>query len=89
MVGNPPSFESDLLLQLRGVSKVFDSVRAVDRISIDVYKGEVLTLLGPSGCGKTTTLRMIMGLDRCDEGEVIYQGKIVDFGRARHLSSRA
>ncbi len=80
MAGNSRSPEpaSDSLLQLRGLSKVFNSVRAVDQISIDVRKGEVLTLLGPSGCGKTTTLRMVMGLDRCDEGEIIYQGKVVD-----------
>ena len=48
---------------------------AVNRISLEVKKGEILTLLGPSGCGKTTTLRCIAGLEKPDEGDVIIDGK--------------
>lgn len=44
--------------------------RAVDDISIDIIKGEFVTLLGPSGCGKTTTLRMIAGFDYPTEGDI-------------------
>src|SRR5207249_8496259 len=40
------------------------------------------TLLGPSGCGKTTTLRLVIGLERCTEGDIVYQGKLVDSARA-------
>ena len=53
-----------------GVSKLFGSVRAVDRISLDIEAGSLVTLLGPSGCGKTTTLRMIAGLELPDEGDI-------------------
>jgi iron(III) transport system ATP-binding protein len=70
--------EPATVLQLRQVSKLYGSVRAVDRLSIDVQKGEVLTLLGPSGCGKSTTMRLVMGLERCDEGEIVFQGQVVD-----------
>jgi len=74
------------LLEIRGVSKVYGSVRAVDRLSIHVQKGEVLTLLGPSGCGKSTTMRLIMGLERCDEGEISYRGELLDSAeRAIHV----
>jgi iron(III) transport system ATP-binding protein len=45
-------------------------VRAVDGISIDIRKGELVTLLGPSGCGKTTTLRMIAGFEEPTTGEI-------------------
>jgi iron(III) transport system ATP-binding protein len=71
----------DTILELTAVSKFFGPVKAVDRVSIDVRKGEVLTLLGPSGCGKTTTLRMVIGLERCDEGEIVYRGEVVDSAR--------
>jgi ABC-type Fe3+/spermidine/putrescine transport system ATPase subunit len=69
------------MLQLRGVSKLFGRLRAVDQVSLDVPRGEIITLLGPSGCGKTTTLRMVIGLERCDEGEIVYQGRVVDSPR--------
>jgi ABC-type Fe3+/spermidine/putrescine transport system ATPase subunit len=58
-------------------------LRAVDGLSLDVRRGEILTLLGPSGCGKTTTLRTIIGLERCDEGEIVYDGRVIDSPRAR------
>jgi ABC-type Fe3+/spermidine/putrescine transport system ATPase subunit len=56
----------------------------VDSISLDVRDGEVLTLLGPSGCGKTTTLRLVIGLERCSEGEIVYQGQVLD-SASRHV----
>ncbi len=55
---------------LRDVTKRFDSVVAVDNLSLDLARGEFFTLLGPSGCGKTTTLRMIAGFERPTSGEI-------------------
>ena len=72
------------VLRLIGVSKSFGQVRAVDSVSLDVRDGEVLTLLGPSGCGKTTTLRLVIGLERCSEGEIVYQGETLD-SPSRHI----
>jgi ABC-type Fe3+/spermidine/putrescine transport system ATPase subunit len=60
------------------VTKSFGAIRAVDSLSLDVRRGEILTLLGPSGCGKTTTLRTIIGLERCDSGEIVYDGRVLD-----------
>lgn len=57
-------------ISLRGVTKRFGRVTAVDRLSLDIENGEFHTLLGPSGCGKTTTLRMIAGLEELTEGEL-------------------
>src|SRR5579859_7154972 len=68
---------SDSVLHLEAVSKLFGTVRAVDRVSLEVQRGHVFTLLGPSGCGKTTTLRMIAGLERLDEGRIVFAGKTV------------
>ena len=46
-------------LQIRDVTKMFGTFRAVDSVNLDIRKGEFLTLLGPSGSGKTTLLMMI------------------------------
>ncbi|HEY2593587.1 MAG TPA: ABC transporter ATP-binding protein, partial [Chloroflexota bacterium] len=71
------------ILELHEVSKSYGSLRAVDDLSLDVRRGEILTLLGPSGCGKTTTLRTIIGLERCDTGEIVYDGRVIDSPRER------
>jgi spermidine/putrescine transport system ATP-binding protein len=55
---------------LRGISKRFGDVVAVDALDLDIGDGEFFSLLGPSGCGKTTTLRMIAGLDFPTEGSL-------------------
>ena len=61
-------------VELRGVTKRFDDVVAVDGLDLTVRKGEFLSLLGPSGCGKTTTLRLVAGFERPDEGEILIDG---------------
>jgi spermidine/putrescine transport system ATP-binding protein len=62
---------------LVGVSKRFGGVGAVDDISLEIAEGEFFSLLGPSGCGKTTTLRMVAGFERPDEGRIVLQGNDV------------
>jgi spermidine/putrescine transport system ATP-binding protein len=62
---------------LVSVSKRFGGVGAVDDVSLDIAEGEFFSLLGPSGCGKTTTLRMVAGFERPDEGSIILQGNDV------------
>jgi ABC-type Fe3+/spermidine/putrescine transport system ATPase subunit len=65
---------SQSVVSLRGVTKRFDDVAAVDRLDLDIRDGEFLALLGPSGCGKTTTLRMIAGFEQPTEGEISIGG---------------
>ncbi|MFB6167403.1 MAG: ABC transporter ATP-binding protein [Haloferacaceae archaeon] len=65
------------VLELDDVSKSFGSERVIEDMSLSVAEGEILTLLGPSGCGKTTTLRLVAGLDRPDEGSVRLHGETV------------
>ncbi len=62
-------------IKIENLFKRFGTMVAVNHISLDVLKGEILTLLGPSGCGKTTTLRCIAGLERPDEGDVLIDGR--------------
>jgi len=76
---------TETVLELDSVCKSYGSTRAVDGLSLGVRRGEILTLLGPSGCGKTTTLRTIIGLERCDAGEIAYDGQVIDSPRSRRF----
>jgi putative spermidine/putrescine transport system ATP-binding protein len=64
-------------VRLENVTKHYGRTVAVDRLTLGVRRGEVLSLLGPSGCGKTTTLRIIAGLVRPTEGAVAIKGRQV------------
>src|SRR6201987_79763 len=57
------------------VGKRFGAVEAVRNLSLSIAEGEFVVLLGPSGAGKTTTLRLIAGLERPDEGEIFIDGE--------------
>ncbi|MGQ0669443.1 MAG: ABC transporter ATP-binding protein [Actinomycetota bacterium] len=61
-------------VQLVDLVKRFGDVNAVAGINLDMPSGEFFSLLGPSGCGKTTTLRMIAGFERPDEGQILLDG---------------
>lgn len=61
-------------VRLDRLSKRFDTVQAIDDLSLDVASGEFIVLLGPSGAGKTTILRLISGLETPDRGRVHIDG---------------
>ena len=65
-----PSAGADIDIRIVGVRKRYGEVAAVDGVDLDVARGEFFTMLGPSGSGKTTTLRMIAGFERPDEGRI-------------------
>lgn len=60
-----------------GISKGWSGVKAVDGLTLDIGRGDFVTLLGPSGCGKTTTLRIIASLEDPDDGDIYIHGKLV------------
>lgn len=64
-------------IELKGVTKRYGSVLAVDSLDLTIRNGEFLTLLGPSGCGKTSTLRIIGGFEFPQEGSVFLDGEDV------------
>jgi spermidine/putrescine ABC transporter ATP-binding subunit len=63
------------IIQIRGVTKRFGKMVAVDNVSLDILAGEFFVLLGPSGCGKTTLLRMIAGFEVPTEGQIFIDGQ--------------
>jgi iron(III) transport system ATP-binding protein len=65
-------------VDLHGLTKIFGpNTRAVDALDLHIKDGELVSFLGPSGCGKTTTLRLVAGFLRPDEGEVCVDGKVI------------
>ncbi|MEP6574373.1 MAG: ABC transporter ATP-binding protein [Gemmatimonadota bacterium] len=64
-------------LQLDGLTKRFGDFLAVDRVTLDLERGQILALLGPSGSGKTTTLRLLAGFETPDAGRIIVDGEDV------------
>ncbi len=68
------------VLSVVSVVKRFGDVIAVNRVSFDVYAGEIFCLVGPNGAGKTTTLRIIAGLIEPDDGYVVFHGRRQPWG---------
>ena len=66
------------IIELKNITKSFDGEVVLDRINLDIYDHEFLTLLGPSGCGKTTMLRLIGGFETPDEGEIVFLGETIN-----------
>ena len=66
------------LLEIRGLARRFGGVAAVKDLDLEVRDGELVSLIGPNGAGKTTTFNMISGLDRADEGEIVFSGLRID-----------
>jgi ABC-type branched-subunit amino acid transport system ATPase component len=68
----------DFILEVRGVSKRFGGVTAVQRCSVALETGKIYALVGPNGSGKTTLFNLITGVERIDEGEIFFKGERID-----------
>ena len=65
-------------VELKNVTKIYDTKKIIDNVSLKVEDKEFLVLVGSSGCGKSTLLRMIAGLEDITEGEISIDGKVVN-----------
>lgn len=63
------------MLSLRNVKKAYDGTEILKGITLDIGKGEIVSILGPSGGGKTTLLNLILGITDIDEGQLLYDGE--------------
>ncbi|MCX7842575.1 MAG: ABC transporter ATP-binding protein [Clostridia bacterium] len=64
-------------LEVKGITKLFGGLTAVDKVSLQVEKGEIVSIIGPNGAGKTTLFNMLTGVYTLSEGEIIFEGKII------------
>ena len=71
----PPATEPERILELIGVHTYYGNIHALKGVTMDVRKGEIVTLIGSNGAGKSTTLRTISGIERAREGAVRLQGR--------------
>ena len=67
-------------IQIKDLTKRFEDFNAVDAVNLDIYQGELFTILGSSGCGKSTLLRMLAGLETPTSGQIIIDGSAIDAG---------
>ncbi len=74
---------SDFLLEMIDISKTFPGVKALDKVSLRVRKGTVHALMGENGAGKSTLMKCLFGIYEKDEGEIILEGKKIDFHSSR------
>jgi len=74
---------TQVLLQIRNLTKSFGEIQAVQNLSLNILSGEVFGLLGPNGAGKTTTINMISGILKPDSGEVLLRGQALQAGDAK------
>lgn len=66
---------SEPLLKVEGVSISFGGLKALNKVSLEVFPGEIAAIIGPNGAGKTTTLNVINGVYKPDEGRIFFEGK--------------
>lgn len=64
----------ELLLEIKSISKSFGGLKAVDKVTLNIYKGEIISLIGPNGAGKTTFFNCVTGVVAPDDGEIIFNG---------------
>jgi neutral amino acid transport system ATP-binding protein len=75
------------LLSVRGVSKRFGGLAAVDDVSFDVPEGSITALIGPNGAGKSTLFNVVTGFERADRGDIVFAGRSI-FRQRPHLLAR-
>lgn len=88
-IAEAPKFDSAAgpdekpILEMRGISQIFPGVRALDGVDIALYPGKVTALIGENGAGKSTLVKILTGIYRPNEGEIVIDGEPVSFNNAQ------
>jgi ribose transport system ATP-binding protein len=78
------SISDTLILEIKGLSKSFPGVRALDSVDMTIHRGEILALVGENGAGKSTLIKILAGAYRKDKGEILLDGKSVEIRNPHH-----
>ncbi len=76
--------DTGYLLEMLGLTKTFPGVKALDKVSLRVRKGSVHALMGENGAGKSTLMKCLFGIYSKDEGQILLDGKEINFVSSRH-----
>ena len=73
---------SKILLEMRGITKTFPGVKALDNVNLQVHEGEIHALVGENGAGKSTLMKVLSGVYPAGtyEGDIVYDGEVRRFG---------
>ena len=77
-----------LLLQVRGLGKIYGGLEAVSSVDLDLPVGQITGLIGPNGAGKTTLLNIISRVERASAGRVLFLGEDIGLLPQHHLAAR-
>ncbi len=79
---NPVS--DSLILEIKGLSKTFPGVKALDSVDMTIRRGEILALVGENGAGKSTLIKILAGAYRKDKGDIHFNGEAIDIRNPHH-----
>ena len=74
---------SQVLLEMRGITKTFPGVKALDNVQLTLKQGRVMALMGENGAGKSTLMKVMFGIYQRDSGTIRYKGEAVEFSGAK------
>lgn len=79
--------ERQSLLVMKDIAKNFPGVKALDRVTIEVFPQEIVGLVGENGAGKSTLMKVLAGIYQPDSGEILFNGKRVQINSSNHARS--